>query len=143
MRVAVVGHVEWIRFARVEHAPAPGEIVHSTEDWEQAGGGGGVAAIQLALLADEATLFTRSAATSRRHVRAELASAVSSPAGPTATAARGYARRRAGERTMTTGRSPPARARRRCRGTSSRRWTRSSSSPGTSTRSSTRDARAC
>lgn len=58
MRVAVVGHVEWIRFARVEHAPAPGEIVHSTEDWEQAGGGGGVAAIQLALLADEATLFT-------------------------------------------------------------------------------------
>jgi ribokinase len=58
MRVAVVGHVEWIRFARVDHAPAPGEIVHSTDDWEQAGGGGGVAAIQLALLADEATLFT-------------------------------------------------------------------------------------
>lgn len=58
MRVAVVGHVEWIRFARVEHVPAPGEIVHSTDDWEQVGGGGGVAAIQLALLADEATLFT-------------------------------------------------------------------------------------
>ncbi len=58
MKVAVVGHVEWIRFARVEHAPAPGEIVHSTEEWEQAGGGGGVAAIQLALLADEAHLFT-------------------------------------------------------------------------------------
>ena len=58
MRVAVVGHVEWIRFARVDHAPAPGEIIHSTEDWEQAGGGGGVAAIQLALLAGEATLFT-------------------------------------------------------------------------------------
>ena len=58
MRVAVVGHVEWIRFVRVDHAPAPGEIVHSTDDWEQAGGGGGVAAIQLALLADEATLFT-------------------------------------------------------------------------------------
>ena len=38
--------------------PAPGEIAHSTEDWEQAGGGGGVAAIQLALLADEAHLFT-------------------------------------------------------------------------------------
>jgi ribokinase len=58
MRVAVVGHVEWIRFARVEHVPSPGEIVHSTEDWEQAGGGGGVAAIQLALLAGEAALFT-------------------------------------------------------------------------------------
>ena len=38
--------------------PGPGEIAHSTEDWEQAGGGGGVAAIQLALLADEAHLFT-------------------------------------------------------------------------------------
>src|SRR6478752_3657425 len=58
MKVAVVGHVEWIRFARVERLPGPGEIAHSTEDWEQAGGGGGVAAIQLALLADQAHLFT-------------------------------------------------------------------------------------
>ncbi len=58
MKVAVVGHVEWIRFVRVEKVPAPGEIAHSTEEWEQAGGGGGVAAIQLALLADEAHLFT-------------------------------------------------------------------------------------
>ena len=58
MKVAVVGHVEWIRFARVERMPGPGDISHSTEEWEQAGGGGGVAAIQLALLADEAHLFT-------------------------------------------------------------------------------------
>ena len=58
MKVAVVGHVEWIRFARVERLPGPGEIAHSTDDWDQAGGGGGVAAIQLALLADEAHLFT-------------------------------------------------------------------------------------
>lgn len=58
MRVAVVGHVEWIRFARVDRLPRAGEISHSTEDWEQAGGGGGVAAIQLALLADEAHLYT-------------------------------------------------------------------------------------
>ncbi|MSO96046.1 MAG: ribokinase [Thermoleophilia bacterium] len=58
MRVAVVGHVEWIRFARVEHTPGPGGIAHSSEEWEQAGGGGGVAAIQLALLADESHLFT-------------------------------------------------------------------------------------
>jgi ribokinase len=58
MRVAVVGHVEWIRFARVERVPAAGEIAHAFDDWEQAGGGGGVAAIQLALLADEASLFT-------------------------------------------------------------------------------------
>ncbi len=58
MRAAVVGHVEWIRFARVDRVPGPGEIAHSFEDWEQAGGGGAVAALQLALLADEATLFT-------------------------------------------------------------------------------------
>jgi ribokinase len=58
MRVAVVGHVEWIRFARVDRLPAAGEIAHSFDDWEQAGGGGGVAAIQLALLAEEASLFT-------------------------------------------------------------------------------------
>jgi len=58
MKTAVVGHVEWIRFARVDNHPAAGEIAHSTEDWEQVGGGGGVAAIQLALLADQAHLFT-------------------------------------------------------------------------------------
>jgi ribokinase len=58
MRVAVVGHVEWIRFASVDRVPAAGGIAHSSDDWEQAGGGGGVAAIQLALLADEAHLFT-------------------------------------------------------------------------------------
>jgi ribokinase len=58
MRVAVVGHIEWIRFARVGHHPAAGEIIHSVDDWEQAGGGGAVAAVQLALLADEAHLFT-------------------------------------------------------------------------------------
>ncbi len=58
MRVAVVGHVEWIRFCRVERMPRAGEIAHSYESWEQAGGGGGVAAIQLAQLAGEATLYT-------------------------------------------------------------------------------------
>ena len=58
MRVAVVGHNEWIRFARVERMPGTGEISHSTDDWEQVGGAGAVAAIQLALLADEAILFT-------------------------------------------------------------------------------------
>ena len=58
MRVAVVGHVEWIRFARVDRVPAAGEIAHAFDQWEQAGGGGAVAAVQLALLADEAWLFT-------------------------------------------------------------------------------------
>ena len=58
MRVAVVGHVEWIRFCRVEEMPRAGDIAHSTDDWEQAGGAGAVAAVQLALLADETMLFT-------------------------------------------------------------------------------------
>src|SRR5918912_2332571 len=58
MRVAVVGHVEWVEFARVDHVPAPGEIVHAVETWEEAAGGGAVAAVQLANLAGTATLFT-------------------------------------------------------------------------------------
>ena len=58
MRVAVVGHVEWIEFARVEHVPAAGEIVHASESWSEPGGGGAVAAAQMARLAGEATFFT-------------------------------------------------------------------------------------
>ena len=42
MSVAVVGHVEWVEFVRVDHVPAPGEIVHSLETWEEAAGGGAV-----------------------------------------------------------------------------------------------------
>jgi ribokinase len=57
-RFAVVGHVEWIEFARVPHVPRPGEIVHATEWWEDAGGGGAVAAVQLAKLAGGAEFFT-------------------------------------------------------------------------------------
>jgi ribokinase len=58
LRVAVVGHVEWIEFARVPHVPRPGEIVHATEWCEDVGGGGAVAAVQLAKLAGEAEFFT-------------------------------------------------------------------------------------
>jgi ribokinase len=58
MRAAVVGHVEWIEFGRVDHVPAPGEIVHVQESWEVPGGGGAVAAVQLCKLAGEATLYT-------------------------------------------------------------------------------------
>ena len=57
MRAAVVGHVEVIEFVRVEHVPAPGEIVHATESWTQAAGGGAVAATQLGLLADSVDFF--------------------------------------------------------------------------------------
>ena len=58
MRVAVVGHVEWIDFALVERVPAAGEIVHARESWEEPAGGGAVAAVQLAKLAGGCLLLT-------------------------------------------------------------------------------------
>src|SRR4029453_15213249 len=57
-RVAVVGHVEWVEFARVPHMPKAGEIVPATEWWQEAGGGGAVAAVQLAKLGGAADFFT-------------------------------------------------------------------------------------
>ncbi len=58
MRCAVVGHVEWVEFARVPVMPAAGEIVHASECWEEPAGGGAVVARQLALLAGRCELFT-------------------------------------------------------------------------------------
>ena len=58
MRVAVVGHVEWAEFARVESVRKPGEIVEVLEDWEEPAGGGAVAAVQLARLAGEGLFLT-------------------------------------------------------------------------------------
>src|SRR5215204_5751833 len=58
MTAAVVGHVEWIEFVRVERMPVAGEIVHAAEAWEEPGGGGAVAAVQLAKLGGGATFFT-------------------------------------------------------------------------------------
>lgn len=58
MRTAVVGHTEWIEFGHVDTVPAAGEIVHATEAWEEPGGGGAVAAVQLARLAGGCTFFT-------------------------------------------------------------------------------------
>jgi ribokinase len=56
--MAVVGHVEWVEFARVERLPGQGEIIHASEWWAEAAGGGGVAAVRLARLAGACTLFT-------------------------------------------------------------------------------------
>jgi len=55
--MAVVGHVEWIEFVRVESVPRPGEIVGAEETWEEPAGGGGVAAVELARLAGESALY--------------------------------------------------------------------------------------
>lgn len=57
MRVAVVGHVEWVRFAAVERLPEQGEILGASATWEEPGGGGAVAAGQLRRLAGEVDFF--------------------------------------------------------------------------------------
>jgi ribokinase len=58
MRTAVVGHLEWIEFGHLERVPRAGDIVHATDAWEEPGGGGAVAAVQLARLAGDCTFYT-------------------------------------------------------------------------------------
>jgi ribokinase len=58
MRCAVVGHVEWIDFVRVERVPHPGEIVTALEGWAEAAGGGAMAAGELLRLGAETAFFT-------------------------------------------------------------------------------------
>jgi ribokinase len=57
-RVAVVGHVEWVDFAVVPRLPHPGEILHVHEFWDEAAGGGAVAAVQMAKLTGSSLFFT-------------------------------------------------------------------------------------
>jgi ribokinase len=47
-----------MEFVQVDHVPAAGEIVSADETWEEAAGGGAVAAVQLAKLAGGCTFFT-------------------------------------------------------------------------------------
>lgn len=58
VRAAVIGHVEWVDFLRVDHMPARGEIVHATDAWSAPAGGGSVAAVQLAKLSSSCTFYT-------------------------------------------------------------------------------------
>jgi ribokinase len=58
VKVAVVGHVDFIDFVRVARVPEPGEIVTAGETWGEAAGGGGMAAVRLAALAGGSTFFT-------------------------------------------------------------------------------------
>jgi ribokinase len=58
MRVAVVGHVEWVELALVDRVPQAGEIVHASDSWQEPAGGGAVAAVQLARLAGECLFIT-------------------------------------------------------------------------------------
>jgi ribokinase len=58
VRCAVVGHVEVVEFARVDHVPRPGEIVQAHETWTEPAGGGAVAATALQRLARDVIFFT-------------------------------------------------------------------------------------
>ena len=57
MRTAVVGHVEWVRFAAVERLPKRGEIIAASATWEEAAGGGAVAAVRLHEMAGSCDFF--------------------------------------------------------------------------------------
>jgi ribokinase len=57
MRVAVVGHVEWVTFVEVDRLPASGDILVAGDTWEDAGGGGAVPAVELARLGAEVDFF--------------------------------------------------------------------------------------
>jgi len=57
VRAAVVGHVEWVRFAQVERVPEPGDIVTATDTWEEPAGGGAVAVGELVRLGADVDFF--------------------------------------------------------------------------------------
>jgi ribokinase len=58
MRVAVVGHVEWVEFLRVDRAVQPGAVLRCAVGFGEAAGGGGVAAAELARLAGRCEFYT-------------------------------------------------------------------------------------
>jgi ribokinase len=47
-----------VRFARVPRVPRPGEIIHASASWQEPGGSGAVAAVQLRKLAGAARFYT-------------------------------------------------------------------------------------
>jgi ribokinase len=58
MKIAVVGHVEWVEFVEVDRVPAPGQIAHGRDSWAEPAGGGAVVAAQLVKLAGACDFFT-------------------------------------------------------------------------------------
>jgi ribokinase len=58
VRVAVIGHVEWCEFVRVERVPLAGEIIEGSAFLEEPAGGGAVAAVQMVRLAGSCDFFT-------------------------------------------------------------------------------------
>ena len=58
MRLAVIGHVEWVTFARAPFVPTAGQIVHLEDPFDQVGAGGSVSAIALARMGAEVDFYT-------------------------------------------------------------------------------------
>jgi ribokinase len=57
LRVAVVGHIEWVDFVALREYPAEGQVTGATHWSARVGGGGGVAAVVLAELGAEVDFF--------------------------------------------------------------------------------------
>lgn len=58
LRLGVVGHVEWVTFARAAELPAAGGIVHLSGPTDQPGGGGATTAVALAQMGAEVSFYT-------------------------------------------------------------------------------------
>jgi ribokinase len=71
LRVAVVGHVEWVDFVELARLPQRGEIVHAGGALARAAGGGGVAAAVLAELGAEVDFFCALGRDADGHAAAE------------------------------------------------------------------------
>ena len=57
LRLAVVGHVEWVEFLAVDQLPRPGAIGHALRTWQEPAGGGAVVAVQMARLQQQPVQF--------------------------------------------------------------------------------------
>jgi ribokinase len=57
VRLAVVGHVEWVDFIPVQRMPRPGEVLHAEGSFARAAGGGGVVAVVLAEMGAQVDFF--------------------------------------------------------------------------------------
>ena len=50
LKLAVIGHIEWVTFLKVDQLPLPGQISHAKDSFEEAAGGAAVSAVQMARL---------------------------------------------------------------------------------------------
>ena len=57
LRLAVVGHVEWVEFLEVDQLPRPGAIGHALRTLQEPAGGGAVVAVQMARLQQQTVQF--------------------------------------------------------------------------------------